>query len=116
MDHSQRSTRTPSAGELSPGMLVSMPAGIEVHRDSGFERLDLGDGAWVDLARGWLAGADELFAHLRDEVAWATNRLFRYDHFVEERRLGAQWSRGAPLPHPALAEATRALQSRYRVQ
>src|SRR5205823_8918438 len=43
-------------------------------------------------------------------------RLFRYDHFVEERRLGAYWSRGTPLPHAALAEVTRALQHRYRVQ
>src|SRR5258708_5666170 len=53
--------------------------------------------------------ADELFVHLRDEVAWATNRLFRYDHFVEERRLGALWSRGVPLPHPALSDTYPAL-------
>ena len=93
-----------------------MTAAVEVDRAIPFERLELGAGAWVDVARGWLAGADELFEHLRDEVPWATNRLFRYDHFVEERRLGAVWSRGAPLPHPALADATRALQHRYRVE
>ena len=93
-----------------------MTVAIGVNRDTAFERVELGDGAWVDVAREWLHGADELFVHLRDNVEWAMNRLFRYDHFVEERRLGAFWSRGAPLPHPALAEATRTLQHRYRVQ
>ena len=63
---------------------------------------------------GWLVGADELFEHLRDHVPWSTSQLYRYDHFVEERRLGASWRRGSALPHPALAEATRWLQNRYR--
>lgn len=87
-----------------------------VDRTVELERLDLGAGAWVDVGRGWLAGADDLFAHLRDEVAWETSRLFRYDHYVEERRLGSWWTPGRPLPHPALAEATRTLQHHYRVQ
>lgn len=87
-----------------------------VDREVVIERLDLGDGAWVEVARGWMAGADSLYDHLLSEVPWQTSRLFRYDHEVEERRLGASWSRGAPLPHPALAEATRVLQHRYRVE
>lgn len=77
------------------------------------DRLDLGAGSWVDVARGWMAGADELRDALLADVPWATSRLFRYDHEVEERRLGASWQRGRPLPHPALAEATRVLQHRY---
>jgi len=81
---------------------------------AAIERIALDDHAWVDIARGWMEGADLLFEHLRDHVAWSTSHLFRYDHFVEERRLGASWQRGRPLPHPALAEATRVLQSRYR--
>jgi len=81
-----------------------------------FDRLDLGGGAWVDIARGWMASADTVFDHLVDTVPWQTSRLFRYDHFVEERRLGASWRPGTPLPHPALADATRVLQHRYRVQ
>ena len=87
-----------------------------VDRDVAVERLDLGEGAWVDVARGWLADPDELFVHLRDEVAWQTSRLFRYDHLVEERRVSSWWRSGDPLPHPALAEATRVLQHRYRAQ
>ncbi len=84
-----------------------------VDRDAAIERLDLDEGAWVDVGRSWLVGADDLFEHLRDEVAWQTSRLFRYDHAVEERRLGSWWKPGTPLPHPALAEATRTLQYRY---
>lgn len=87
-----------------------------VEPNAEFERLDLGGDAWVDVARGWLTGADELFSHLLDAVQWETSRLFRYDHYVEERRLGAWWKPGRELPHPVLAEATRLLQHRYRAR
>jgi alkylated DNA repair dioxygenase AlkB len=93
-----------------------MLGAVPVDSNVAFERLDLGNGAWIDIARGWMAGADELFDHLLTNVAWETSRLFRYDHFVEERRLGSHWQRGRPLPHPALAEATRAIQHRYGVE
>lgn len=93
-----------------------MSVDVHIDTDVAVERLELGDGAWVDIARGWLAGADDLYAHLLDEVPWQTSRLFRYDHMVEERRLGAMWQRGRPLPHQALADATRTLQHRYKVQ
>ena len=89
---------------------------IGIDADASIERIDLGNGSWVDVARGWMRGADDLFEHLRREVKWETSRLYRYDHFVEERRLGSGWGRGSPIPHPALADATRALQHRYGVQ
>jgi alkylated DNA repair dioxygenase AlkB len=89
---------------------------VHVDAEAPVERVHLDDGAWVDVARGWLVGADTLFAALHDGVAWRTSRLFRYDHLVEERRLGASWRPGRPLPHPALAEVHRALQTRYRVR
>lgn len=87
-----------------------------VDRTVEFERLALDDTSWVDVARGWIAGEDELFSALRDGVAWESSRLFRYDHWVEERRLGAGWRPGHPLPHPTLGEVHRVLQHRYRVQ
>jgi alkylated DNA repair dioxygenase AlkB len=87
-----------------------------VDRSIELERLDLGAAAWVDVGRGWLTRADEVYEHLLTEVPWQSSRLFRYDHVVEERRLGSWWRSGTPLPHPALAEATRVLQHRYRVQ
>ena len=82
--------------------------------DATVERLELDEHSWVDVARDWLVGADEVFEHLRDHVPWSTSQLFRYDHVVEERRLGASWRRGSPLPHPVLADVTRWLQTRYR--
>lgn len=75
----------------------------------------LDDTSWVDVGRGWLANSDELFERLRNDVDWRTSRLYRYDHWVEERRLGSMWRRGMPLPHPALGEIHRALQQRYKV-
>jgi alkylated DNA repair dioxygenase AlkB len=87
-----------------------------VDREVAIERIELGGDAWVDVARGWLADPEELYEHLLHDVPWQTSQLFRYDHVVEERRLGSWWRSGTPLPHPALADATRALQHRYRVQ
>ncbi len=54
-----------------------------------FERLELEDGSWVDVARGWLRGADEVYAHLESTVAWQQGRVWRYERYVEEPRLGA---------------------------
>lgn len=92
-----------------------MDGAPQVDPAATFERVALDEHSWVDVARGWLTGADELFHHLHDHVAWQTSRLFRYDHHVDERRLGSGWRRGQPLPHPVLAGATRALQTRYGV-
>lgn len=85
-----------------------------VDRAVTFERVELDATSWVDVARGWVVDADQVLATLLAEVPWETSRLFRYDHEVEERRLGSAWRSGNPLPHPALAEATRVLQHRYR--
>ena len=81
--------------------------------DAVTERVALDDTSWVDVTRGWISDADELYDALLHGVAWQTSRLFRYDHWVEERRLGAGWRPGTPLPHPMLAEAHRTLQHRY---
>jgi hypothetical protein len=89
-------------------------ASIGVDREAAIERVQLDETSWVDVARGWMRGADELHAALLTDLAWQSSRLFRYDHFVEEKLLGSFWARGRPLPHPALADATRALQARYK--
>jgi len=87
-----------------------------VNPDAERERIQLDDGSWVDVWRGWLDGAPEMFDHLRENVKWQTSRLFRYDHFVEENRLGSFWRRGAALPHPDLAQVHKTIQHRYNVE
>lgn len=91
-------------------------ATVRVDRDAPFERIALDETSWVDVSRGWLLGAEELFTALRDGVAWQSSQLFRYERWVEERRLGSFWRPGSPLPHPALAEVHRTLQHRYHAR
>lgn len=108
---SANSGKLGSVDGAAPGSV----AAVAVNESAPVERILLDDASWVDVSRGWLAGADVLFDHLSTNVAWEASRLFRYDHWVEERRLGASWRRGQALPHAALASVTRAIQRRYRV-
>jgi alkylated DNA repair dioxygenase AlkB len=89
---------------------------IGINPDAVTERIDLGEGSWVDVTRDWLLGADELYAALKESVAWQQGRMFRYERMVEERRLSAGWQRGRPLPHPSLAEVHKTLQRTYKVE
>ncbi len=79
------------------------------------ERVQLDDTSWIDLARGWLHNADALYAHLQSTVAWQQGRVWRYEKYVEEPRLGAGGSLRAPH-HPVIADAQLALQRKYRAQ
>ncbi len=88
---------------------------IHVNADAPVERVELDATSWVDVRRGWLDGAGDLYEALRGGVAWQASRLFRYDHYVEERRLGSFWRPGRPLPHESLAEAHRAVRRDYGV-
>ncbi len=91
------------------------PTEVKLAPEAHTERLDLGNGSWVDVTRGWLAEPDALYNSLLENVAWRPSRLFRYDHWVEERRLGSFWQRGNPLPDPGLAPIHKALEKRYQV-
>ena len=113
----ERTAAEPVGADLSGADAIG--AGVTglvptVDRAAAIERIQLDDTSWVDVGRGWLADADVVFEVLLEQVAWRSSPLFRYDHWVEERRLGAWWRPGTPLPHPVLAEAHRTLQHRYR--
>ena len=56
------------------------------------ERIELGRGAWVEHAPGWLAGADDLFVHLVEEVDWSQRRVAMYGRMLDEPRLTAWWA------------------------
>ncbi|SRR5581483_2758933 len=93
--------------------VLAQPA---VNEDSVFERIWLDERSWVDVARGWLFGADALQNTLLDHARWRQNRLWRYDHWVEEPRLyGSPHRDGEPV-HPALPVLHRELVRRYPVQ
>ena len=77
------------------------------------DRTVLGAGAWLDVQRNWLGGADEVFAALVHDVPWRAERREMYDQVVDVPRLLHTYGIGAPLPHPALVEAREALSAHY---
>ncbi len=67
------------------------------------------------MTRGWLRGADDVYAQLVESVPWRQGRVFRYERYLDEPRMGSWYSRDTPYPHPALTAAHRAIQHQYRV-
>lgn len=90
--------------ESAPSWLVSEPV---------VERLQLDPASWVDVVRGFLTRADEVHADLADAVAWEQGRVFRYERWIDEPRLGGWQSRA--VMHPALAAVQAWITERYRV-
>lgn len=80
------------------------------------ERVQLDEDSWVDVVRGLVAGPDEAFRAVHDRTRWAQGRLFRYERWVDEPRMGAGWRAGDPLAHPVLLEVHRWIQARYGVR
>jgi hypothetical protein len=79
------------------------------------ERTWLDARSWVDLVPGWVKGADALFDLMVDRVEFRPSRLFRYDHWFEEPRLGASFD-PSRSPHPVLVDAQRHMQHHYGVR
>jgi alkylated DNA repair dioxygenase AlkB len=88
---------------------------VEVRPDAAFERIELGEGAWVDVARSWLGGADEVAARLVESVAWRQRRRRMYDRVVDEPRLTRWYPAGDPLPDEALSSFRAAMGHRCGV-
>ncbi|RSN11300.1 alpha-ketoglutarate-dependent dioxygenase AlkB [Streptomyces sp. WAC 05977] len=79
----------------------------------GLRRTELTRGAWIDVLPGWLAGADELFIRLAEDVPWHAERRQMYDRVVAVPRLLSYYREGMPLPHPILTEARETLSAHY---
>lgn len=65
--------------------------------DASFARLrkvDLGEGAWVAYAPGWLQGDDTLFTDLEASAPWRQERRQMYEREVEVPRLVARVADG----------------------
>jgi len=84
---------------------------------STVERVELGDGAWVDIAQDWMSGADRLFERLLTTVTWREREVPMYEKVVPEPRLSHWWGRDGERAWPAEARAiARALHGRYGVR
>jgi alkylated DNA repair dioxygenase AlkB len=89
---------------------------VQVRPSPEFERTELEGGAWVDVARSWLGGADELADRLAREVDWKHHRRWMYDRQVDEPRLSRWYRASDRLPDDALAWFRVALGRRYHVR
>lgn len=78
------------------------------------ERTVLTEGAWVDVRRGWIDGADLLFERLHANVPWRAERRPMYERVVDVPRLLCFYDEDDTLPDPALAVAKQALDEHYR--
>ena len=86
-----------------------------VDEQAAFERIALGERAWVDVARGWLRGSDTLLDDLIATVDWRQGRRPMFERVVDDPRL-SRWYRAADeLPHAALHACRDALARHYRV-
>ena len=77
------------------------------------QRIDLADGAWLDLRPGWLSNSDALFESLAVGVPWQAEKREMFEKVVVVPRLVAHFGAREPLPHPVLAEAQDALNDHY---
>jgi alkylated DNA repair dioxygenase AlkB len=80
------------------------------------ERVWLDESSWVDVQRGWILDAAAVYRDVVASTAWTQGRVFRYEKWVDEPRLGAYRRVDDPHAHPALVEAQRQLQSHYRLR
>ena len=79
-------------------------------------RLDLDATTWVDLAPGWLRGADQVYDELAATLDLRQRTGVRmYDQIVDEPRLSAWWrlEGGEPEPLPILHDIRLLLADRY---
>lgn len=90
------------------------PNAVELGDIAGpVERTTLGDGAWVDLRRGWVLGSDALFSHLEVAVPWRSERRRMFDRVVDVPRLVRHYDEGSALPDKALDSMLEELSRHY---
>ncbi len=94
---------------------------LQIHRDRTVERIPLRvadegglDESWVDVRRDFVVDPGGVFERTLENTEWATSEIWRYERYVEERRLGA-WLRPEDL-EAALRQCALHLESAYRVR
>jgi alkylated DNA repair dioxygenase AlkB len=99
--------------ELQLGFFGVADAGI--NDGAMAERTELDGGAWVEVRRGWLLGADTMCEELIRDIPWGHHRRHMYDRVVDEPRLTWRPGDGEDLPHVGLKMVREALERTYRV-
>jgi len=79
-------------------------------------RVELSDGAWLDVRPQWISGADSLFERLERCVPWHAERRQMYDRVVDVPRLLCFYDEGEALPDPVLVDAKAALDAHYAAE
>jgi alkylated DNA repair dioxygenase AlkB len=102
---------------FQPSLLDTGPVSFDASY-ACVERIALDETSWVDLARGWVQGADTLFLEILRSRRWGERTRWMYDRRVVEPRLTAPWSLGSgePLEPAVLDGMRRSLSARYGVE
>jgi alkylated DNA repair dioxygenase AlkB len=78
-------------------------------------RVPLGQGAWLDIAPGWLSGHARLLEVLVRETRWRSEERMMYERMVDVPRLYAVLPDDGP-GHPVIERMREALDRRYETQ
>ncbi|MCU4184326.1 alpha-ketoglutarate-dependent dioxygenase AlkB [Acidiferrimicrobium sp. IK] len=103
-------------GRLSSGGADASVSGLDapgLYTEVQVTRVALDTTSWIDVVEGLVPGADRLHRELLDGVPWRQGRVWRYERWIAEPRLGA-FQKG-PGRHPQLAAVEEWLAGRYRV-
>lgn len=77
------------------------------------ERVQLDATSWVDVVRDFLPEPERVFRELLDGVRWEQSRVYRYERYVDEPRMGGWLPR--ERPNPDLVVAREWMVERYGV-
>lgn len=99
--------------QYQPSLFAAGP--VAVGSFDTLERTWLDAACWVDVVRGWLGGADELFEELAATLRWSRGRRLMYGELVDEPRLSAGVALGSGLAGGAIDSMADALGDHYCV-
>ncbi len=100
----------PSPSLLQTSLFGREPVSIDPHFGS-LERIDLGEGAWLELQRSWLKGDETLFSEMLAQANWRSEQREMYERTVAVPRLYALAGDAPALPIWSVMR--RALDARY---
>lgn len=99
------------------GSLLGLSSTIDLEPlTSELERIPLAGGAWIDIRRAWIRGADLLFTRLFESVSWRAERRKMYDRTLDVPRLLAFFKDGVTLPDESLVAMRDALNDHYQFE